>query len=129
MGIATRFRRLLVIPLLTTVVSVAALVALSGSASASGDPTAPTLTSVNYSNDGTALYFSPPAQLIGTTITSYDYEVSHDGGAPSMAGRRTRPSGTATSATPLTGSPFADGYRVGLSRRHDVFVPDPGRLR
>ena len=113
MGIATRFHRLLVVPLLTTVVSVAALVALSGSASASGDPTAPMLTSVNYSNDGTALDFTPPTQLVGTMITSYDYEVSRDGGATVYRGPTNTSVWTGSYGNTLTGSPFVDGYGVG----------------
>ena len=61
----------------------------NGVAYAGGDPTAPTLNSVNYSDNGTALFFAAPTQPIGTTITSYDYEISTDGGTSTVGGSYT----------------------------------------
>ena len=42
---------------------------------------APALTSVTYSNNGTTLAFNPPTLSSGLTVTSYDYEVSLDAGS------------------------------------------------
>ena len=50
-----------------------ALIGGGGVAAASGDPTAPTLNSAYYSNDGARLDFTAPSAFVGTTITSYDY--------------------------------------------------------
>ena len=33
------------------------------------------------SNDGASLLFEAPTQALGTTVTSYDYEISQDGGS------------------------------------------------
>ncbi len=58
----------------------------TGGIAAAQDPTAPTLNSANYSDNGTALSFSAPTELIGTTITSYDYEISTTGGTSTTGG-------------------------------------------
>ena len=71
--------------------------------------TAPTLTSVNYSNDGTALYFTPPTLSSGLTITSYDYEVSHDGGATVYGGPTNTAVWNGDFGNTATGSPYSTG--------------------
>ena len=49
--------------------------------SAAADLTAPTLTSVNYVATGISLSFTAPTVSAGSTISSYDYQISTDGGA------------------------------------------------
>ena len=50
-------------------------------AGAAGDPTAPTLNAVNYSNYGATLSFAAPTTLVGTTLDYYNVDVSIDGGS------------------------------------------------
>src|SRR5262249_33509250 len=47
---------------------------------------APTLDAVNYADAGTALTFTAPTLSPGTTITSYEYEISTDGGSTIVFG-------------------------------------------
>ncbi|MGO9456416.1 MAG: PKD domain-containing protein, partial [Acidimicrobiales bacterium] len=72
----------LVVPLVVAAVAVQT----AGVASAAGNPAAPTLNGVNYSNYGTSLFFTPPSELTGTAITSYQYEISHNGGSTVLVG-------------------------------------------
>ena len=48
--------------------------------------TAPALNSVSYSDDGSVFYFTAPTLSSGLTVTSYDYEISTDGGTSTMGG-------------------------------------------
>ena len=90
------------------VVMAAVTVQLEGLAAASGDPTAPTLTSVAYSNDGATLFFAAPSELIGTTITSYDYQLSRDGGATVYYSENTGTWPNSYGNTGATSSPYTD---------------------
>jgi hypothetical protein len=58
----------------------------TGVASAAGDPTIPILNSATYVDGGVSLAFTAPTVPSGSTITSYDYEVSLDGGSVDCSG-------------------------------------------
>ena len=85
-----------------------ALLAGGGVAAAGGDPTAPTLTSVNYSNSGATLNFTAPSQLVGTTITSYDIELSLDGGSTVQYSSSTNSYPNSYGNAGPTSSPYTD---------------------
>ena len=69
----------------------------------------PTLNSVNYSNDGASLFFTAPTLSPGLTVTSYDYEISQDGGSSVYYGPvSTNNYPTYGGNTGATSSPFTD---------------------
>ena len=87
------------------VVLVGIAVQPSGNAFAGGRSDGPDPEQHQLQRQRAALAFSAPTELIGTTITSYNYEISTDGGTTAEAttnGRDTAPSTmSATTATPV----------------------------
>ena len=93
--------------------------------------TAPTLGSAGYADNGVSLSFTAPSVPTGATVTSYDYEISTDGG------------------TSIAGGPFTTVEWAGVLRQHQrdgksvhrpewprrlwaelhVLLPHPGRDR
>ena len=66
---------------LAVVVLAGPVVVAAAAAAASGDPTIPTLNSVSYADAGIVLSFTAPTVPDGSTISFYDFQVSHDGGS------------------------------------------------
>ena len=97
----------------------------------------PTLDSATYSDDGTALTFTAPSLLSDQTVTSYDYEISTDGGATADYGPEgpeatsTAPSTTlATTATPVPRRARTSIHTELITvRRGRVLLSNPGRDR
>ena len=69
---------------------------------------APTLTGVRYVNQGIALSFSAPSLPAGSTVTSYDYEISTDGGASVAFANNTASYVGSYGNTSATHSPYTD---------------------
>ena len=85
-GVVRRLGAIRAVTALAALIVLLGLTVAGGIAAASGDPTAPTINSVSQSAYGASMFFTPPSQLTGTTITSYDFEVSTDGGTSVDAG-------------------------------------------
>src|SRR5438132_86732 len=88
-----------------------AAVAFAPAMAFASDPTIPTLNGIHYSDYGATLTFTPPSQLTGTAITSYEYEISTDGGSTIAYG----PADTTNWAnsygnTGATSSPYTEPY-------------------
>ena len=69
---------------------------------------APSLDSVNYSNDGATMYFTAPTLSAGLTVTSYDYQLSRDGGATVYYSENTGTWPNSYGNTGATSSPYTD---------------------
>ncbi len=73
--------------------------------------TAPTLDSAGYDDDGVSLSFTAPSVPTGATITSYDYEISPDGGTSIAGGPYNTSSYVGDYGnTSATARPYTDPY-------------------
>ena len=75
---------------------------------------APTLQSATYNNSGIALSFVAPTLSAGQTITSYNYEISLDGGTTVSDSFSTTSYGSESYNNGPTSSPFIDPNGPGI---------------
>ena len=75
---------------------------------------APTLQSATYNNSGIALSFVAPTLSAGLTITSYNYEISLDGGTTVSDSFSTTSYGSESYNNGPTSSPFIDPNGPGI---------------
>ncbi|MGH3555182.1 MAG: right-handed parallel beta-helix repeat-containing protein, partial [Mycobacterium sp.] len=76
-------------------------------------PVAPSLDGAGYVDGGVSLSFTAPSVPAGSTITSYDYEISTDGGT-NVSGQFNTGSYVGEFGDTATGSPFTDPNGPGV---------------
>ena len=81
---------------------------------------APTLDSAGYVDDGVSLSFTAPSVTTGATITSYDYEISTDGGFTIYGTFNTANYVGFYGDTSATASPFTDPNGPGVCGQNNT---------